>query len=330
MRAARLEMALGSGLVTLPATGQIALWHPQAGDDLSALPRDRVRVITPMKPDHAHFAAQGYQMDGDGPDALAILCLPRARALAHALIHRAMADLAPGGLLVLDGQKTDGIEPALKELRGLGLWQGEALSKAHGKLAVLSRATPPEPWAEREATVEGGFITLPGVFSADGPDRGSVLLAQALPGKLPAHMADLGAGWGYLARAVLAREGVKSLDLIEADARALACARRNVSDERARFLWEDATRYRPPKLWQGIVMNPPFHVSREATPSLGLQFLRAAQGGLVPDGTLWMVSNRHLPYGPLLAELFHEVEDIGGDAAFRVVRATAPRRARRA
>lgn len=329
MRAARLEMALAEGLVALPATGQIAVWHPQGGDDLSALPRDRVRVITPMKPDHAHFAVLGYRMEGAGPDALAILCLPRARALAHALIHRAMADLAPGGHLVLDGQKTDGIEPALKELRGLGLWRGEALSKAHGKLAVLSKASVPDPWAEREAIVEGGFITLPGVFSADGPDRGSVLLAQALPGKLPAHMADLGAGWGYLARAVLAREGVKSLDLIEADARALACARRNIADERARFLWEDATRFRPPRPWQGVVMNPPFHVTREATPSLGLQFLRAAQGGLSPDGTLWMVANRHLPYAPLLAELFHEVDEIGGDAAFRVVRATAPRRPRR-
>lgn len=329
MRSARLEMALESGVLALPGTGGIAVYHPAASDDLSMLPKDRLRLICPLKPDAAALAAQGYGLGGAGPDALAVVCLPRARALAHALMHRAMADLAPGGRMVLDGQKLDGIEAALKELKALGLRVGEALSKAHGKLVVVDKAPLPEDWADRYSDIGGGFVTQPGVFSADGADRGSVLLAQALPAKLPAHMVDLGAGWGYLSRAVLAREGVKSLDLLEADARALDCARRNITDPRARFLWEDATTFKPPKAWGGAVMNPPFHTSREAEPALGLAFVRAAHRGLTPDGQLWMVANRHLPYAPLVAELFHKVEEIGGDGAFRILRAEGPKRATR-
>ena len=33
------------------------------------------------------------------------------------------------------------------------------------------------------------------------PDRGSALLAAALPAKLGGKVVDLGAGWGYLSRA---------------------------------------------------------------------------------------------------------------------------------
>jgi 16S rRNA (guanine1207-N2)-methyltransferase len=50
---------------------------------------------------------------------------------------------------------------------------------------------------------------------------------------------------------------------------------------------------------------------------------------LPPAGTLWLVANRHLPYGTVLTESFHEVDDIGGDGAFRLVRAARPVRARR-
>jgi 16S rRNA (guanine1207-N2)-methyltransferase len=95
--------------------------------------------------------------------------------------------------------------------------RSEALSKAHGKLAVFA-AGPAAGWAAAPARSRAAF-TRPGVFSADGPDRGSALLAAALPARLGPKVADLGAGWGYLSRAVLAREGVKRLDLVEAEPR---------------------------------------------------------------------------------------------------------------
>lgn len=322
MRSARLELALQSGALVLPEVGDIVVLRPRAGDDLSALPHARVVVKTGFKPDHDYFAAQGYRMEGAA--AVAIVCVPRAKAEARAL----MVEAAAADLIAVDGQKTDGVEALLKDCKALGLSVGEALSKAHGKLAVVKPGPELAAWAAKPTQVEGGFQTLPAVFSADGPDRGSVLLAAALPAKLGARVADLGAGWGYLSRAILTREGVKELDLVEAEAEALACARLNILDPRARFHWADATTFKPARFWDAVVMNPPFHTAREADAGLGMAFIKAAQRGLSPSGSLWMVANRHLPYDKLLVSLFKQVEEIGGDAGFRVTRASYPIRAR--
>jgi 16S rRNA (guanine1207-N2)-methyltransferase len=173
-----------------------------------------------------------------------------------------------------------------------------------------------------------GIQTLPGIFSADGPDRGSRLLAAALPDRLSAKVADLGAGWGFLAAGILRRPGVRRLDLVEAEADALDCARINVTDHRARFHWADATTWRPEVLLDAVVMNPPFHTGREADLALGAGFIRAARRMLAPDGSLWLVANRHLPYDAVLSDCFLEFSDVAGDGAFRVIHATKPRRAK--
>ena len=319
-------MALESGALTLPPAGWVAVYRPRVGDDLSDLPAGRVVVLTGFRPDHDHFA-QRFAVEPAPPYAAAIVCLPRAKAEARALIAQAAAEVVPGGVIALDGQKTDGVDAVLKDLRGR-VTLSDSLSKAHGKIATFPAGPGLEDWAARPTIVAGGFQTLPGVFSADGPDRGSVLLAQALPARLGPKVADLGAGWGYLARAVLAREGVKRLEVIEADAAALACARVNLTDDRARFHWADATTFRPENLVETVVCNPPFHTGRDADPGLGAAFIRAARRMLAPDGVLWLVANRHLPYDAVLAEAFLEVEEMGGDGAFRVIRARKPRRAK--
>jgi 16S rRNA (guanine1207-N2)-methyltransferase len=325
MRSARLDQALETGALDLPPQGKIAVYCPRRGDDLSALPRDRVVVLTGFKPDHDHFAGI-CSVTADPPYAAAIVCLPRSREAARALIARAAAEVAPGGWVAVDGQKTDGIDTALKDLRTL-VALSESLSKAHGKLASFLAGPDLSDWKAQPMLVEG-FQTLPGIFSADGPDRGSVLLAGALPAKLGGKVADLGAGWGYLAAEILKRPGVKRLDLVEAEADALSCARLNITDPRARFHWADATTWRPETLLDAVVMNPPFHTGREADPGLGAAFIRAARRMLAPDGSLWMVANRHLPYETVLSEAFLFHEDVAGDGGFRVIHATKPKRAK--
>jgi 16S rRNA (guanine1207-N2)-methyltransferase len=324
MRNARLSLALETGALMLPAAGQIAVYRPQRGDDLSALPKDRVVVLTGFKPDHEYFAAS-YPVTPP-PYAGAIVCLPRSREAGRALIARAAGEVAPGGWVAVDGQKTDGIDTALKDLRGR-VALSESLSKAHGKFATFAVGPDLSDWMAKAQRV-AGFQVLPGVFSADGPDPGSVLLATALPEKLGGKIADLGAGWGFLAAEILKRPGVKRLDLVEAEADALDCAAVNIIDQRARFHWADATMWRPETLLDAVVMNPPFHTGRAADPSLGAAFIRAARRMLAPDGSLWLVANRHLPYDAVLAECFLEVRDAAGDSRFRVIHATKPKRAK--
>ncbi len=327
MRSTRLTLALETGAVTLPADGRIVVYRPHMGDDLSDLPQARVLVVQGFRPDHDYFAARGYEVAvaASGDASAALVCLPRAKAEARALIADAARAVGVGGLIIVDGQKTDGIDAIYKEMRARQP-VSEALSKAHGKIFTLPATADLAEWAVRKTEIAEGFVTLPGVFSADAPDRGSVLLAQALPPRLPSRVVDLGAGWGYLARAILARDGVKELHLVEAEAAALDCARLNIIDERVAFHWADATTWAVPHLAGAVVCNPPFHTSRDADPQIGAAFLRAAAKMLAPDGSLWLVANRHLPYDPILKTLFREVVEIGGDGVFKLTRASYPAR----
>ena len=305
--------------------GRVAVLRPHAGDDLSALPKDRVAVVTGFRPDADAFAAQGYAVapQAEARFAAALVCLPRARDLARAMLAQAAVTVVTGGPVLVDGQKTDGVESAWRDLRAAGAAPTAALSKAHGKIFAFDAGVDLTAWMAQDRDI-GGFVTRPGVFSADGPDPASVLLAAALPAKLPSRVADLGAGWGFLARAMLARDGVSECHLIEAEAESLACARVNITDSRARFHWADATRFRPDRAFDAVVCNPPFHAGRAADPALGLAFLRAAAGMLTTSGTLWLVANRHLPYERGLAELFRDLEELQGNSRFRLYRASRP------
>lgn len=323
----RLSPALQSGL-DLPADGPIALWHPPGDADLSDLPTDRLQIIQPFAPDHDALAARGFSVSATLPEgtfAASIVFLPRAKALARHLVAQAMD--ATNGTLAIDGLKTHGVESLLKSLRKRMPVAG-VISKAHGKLFWTDAASGLlADWLEEPRTLESGYVTAPGCFSADGPDPASVLLAETLPPALGARVVDLGAGWGYLSAAALAKApGIETLDLVEADHAALDCARRNVTDPRAAFHWADATRWQPAAPVDTILTNPPFHTTRSADPRIGQDFLTAAAGMLKPSGRLFAVANRHLPYETTLARLFADTTEIAGNNRFKVICASRPKR----
>ncbi len=318
----RLSHAIDAGVVQLPANGNVVVFGGGADASLKSLPKDRTQVVQRFFPDHKDIQDSGYEpvLSPAGSFAMAIVRIPRSRDAARARIAEARA--ATDGPIVVDGAKTDGIESLLKELRSRAT-VGAPFSKAHGKVFVVEDGDFSD-WVEREKTIDG-FTTIPGVFSSDGIDTGSRLLADALPTDLKGHVVDLGAGWGYLAAAVLASPGVTCVDLVEADARALECARLNVSDTRARFHWADATRFESDKPYDAAVMNPPFHSGRASDPEIGRAFIRSAAGLLARHGVLWLVANRHLPYERTLDEHFVQFDAIGGDAGFKLFRAARPR-----
>lgn len=320
--APRLALALDTGLVRLPDTGRIAAFGGELGETLDALPRDRTDVIQTDFPRHEALRKAGWtaMTEPQGPYALALVIVPRSKEAARARIAAAAA-LAEGPVVV-DGQKTDGVEPLLRAVRARAP-VSDAVSKAHGKLFVIEDGDFPD-WAARPIPVDG-FVTRPGVFSAGKIDPGSARLAEALPRDLKGRVADLGAGWGYISRAILESPGVTELHLVEADATALACARENVTDPRARFHWADATTHQGDAPFDAVVTNPPFHEGRRGVPDLGRAFIRSAARLLSRQGTLWLVANRHLPYEAALAEAFSEVHEIGGDTRFKLFRAARPR-----
>lgn len=308
------------------ARGQALLIGPGADADLAVFDPDRTQVVQHFFSDHKALADRGFQLvdEPQGQSALAVVFAPRSRDLARARIAQAVAHLPEGAPLWIDGLKGEGIDSLLREIRGL-LPVDEVHSRAHGKIfrvTLPGQGWLPAGWVAADIQAAPGMVTRPGVFSADGPDPGSLLLAQHLPDKLPARIVDLGAGWGWLSAQILTRPSVQVLHLVEADKVALDCARRNISDPRAVFHWADALAFSLPEPVNGVIMNPPFHQSRVAEPRLGAGFIQTAARLLTGAGRLWMVANRHLPYEEPLRAAFADVQELGGDSRFKILTAT--------
>lgn len=318
----RLSLALESGLTLSQPVSVLA---PTPDHDLSELPRE-TQVVQPFKPFHDHFEAQGFAAKpaADDPCQDVIVFLPRAKALARALVHQACHRAS--GTVIVDGAKTDGVDSLLKDIRKRVPVEGP-IAKAHGKIFWFqSDPAAFSDWAAAETQQADGFQTAPGAFSADGIDPASALLLKALPKKLGSRVADLGAGWGYLSACLLKDDSIRALHLVEADHTALDCARANVTDSRAQFYWADAVTWNAPEPIDTVIMNPPFHTSRSADPALGQGFISAAARNLVRSGHLWMVANRHLPYEATLSDMFAQVDEVAGDNRFKVFHASRPRR----
>lgn len=262
-------------------------------------------------------AAEGADFD------VALVLAGKFRGLNEARIHDAWSRLKPGGLLVVAGGKDDGIDSLRKRTATQAEIQGSA-SKYHGVvfwLRKLEGAVP--PFAEAQETmVEGRFHTAPGMFSQDRIDAGSRLLAQSLPENLAGAVADFCAGWGYLGSEVVARfPQVTSLDLFEADHASLEAAGRNLSGGRLAvgLHWVDLASEPVERRFNAIVMNPPFHQGRAGDPAIGHAMIRAASAALKPNGRLFMVANRHLPYEPVMAASFRHSGETVRDQAFKIL-----------
>ncbi|WP_295042622.1 class I SAM-dependent methyltransferase [uncultured Paracoccus sp.] len=322
MTLTRLSLALPDG----HPGGDFLVIGARGSDDLSSLDPARTRIQQGHFPDHRALTARGFQVAPvvEGRFDAALIVLPRAKAESRARIADAASRLLPGAALWIDGQKTDGVDSMLRDLRRLAPVD-EVYSKAHGK---IFRVTVPEgdwlpsDWAARAHQAAPGFVTRPGVFSADAVDPGSAMLAQALPDRMPTRVVDLGAGWGWLSAQALTRPGIEVIHLVEADHAALESARDNVTDPRARFHWADARDFALSEPVNGVIMNPPFHDGRVADPRIGAEFIAAAARLLTGAGRLWMVANRHLPYESVLAQHFAQVTETRGDTRFKVIEAT--------
>lgn len=327
MKADRLDLACSAGL--LPALeGRIAVYGQITADRLSAFERSQLFCVSPSRVVNDALGALGYAVSAEleVSCAHALVLLPRAKAEAQALIAAAVAT-APKGLVIVDGQKTDGIESIAKQIRHIVQIAG-SYSKAHGKTIWFEAAGAEAllDWrAPKSQTVEG-FVTAPGVFSADSIDPASALLAAHLPADLTGTVVDLGAGWGYLSARLLEHApGVARAHLVEDNTAALACALQNVKDARAQCHWADALNWRCEGAVDTVIMNPPFHIGRAADHSLGQAFIRAAAALLRPGGQLFMVANAHLPYGPVIEACFARSETLAATRQFVVTRAEASR-----
>ncbi len=320
-----MTMRLETLLETFTRPSKIIVFSPDDNTDFSIFKDHHVEIVTPMKPFIDSFTAQGLKADPlpEGLHDLSVVFLPRSKKQAYSLIETASR---LSNHVIVDGQKYDGIDSVIKAVKKRTNI-GTVISKSHGKAAIFaSNPSAFQDWKDLGLhEVIEGFKTQIGIFSYDRIDSASQLLMQSIPDTaLKGHIGDFGAGWGYMSKIALENPAIKTLSAIEADYNAYICAKENLHDTRSSVIWADARSYRSAQSFDTILMNPPFHVSRAADPSLGQEFIRNAARNLKPKGSLWLVANRQLPYETCLKECFKSVQEVGGSKMFKIIHATFP------
>lgn len=330
-------------LLTPFRTGALQWSSPAAflgarlGPGLADISKTDLVCEQPFKSDAKALQKAGFEVSRQLDRAgfpLVLVLPPRQREQARALLARAVRMAAPNGRIVAASANTSGArthEADLKRLCG----QVESLSKnkCRAYWATLGKQVDQDllmDWLALDAPrpiVDGRFVSRPGVFAWDRIDAASELLVANLPATLAGKAADLGAGYGYLAVELLrACPDIASLDLYEADARALELAKVNVAAVNTqipiRYHWHDVTEGLSSR-YDVIVTNPPFHSpSGTDDPGLGRRFIAAAADALNPGGTLFLVANRHLPYEDVLNVRFASMRVVVQQYGFKIIEAT--------
>lgn len=320
-----------AGHLALPqADSRVLFLGAEPGSRLPVGFLGRITIVQGFRPSFLQLQKQGHhvlpEVEGDGYD-LALVLAGRHRGRNEASIGEAAARVREGGLVVVAASKQNGGDSLRRRMAKLVTLAGH-LSKHHGIVFWFARPSAPLPAPEEaDAHVEGRFHTAPGMFSHGRVDPGSRLLVEHLPPRVSGHVADLGAGWGFLSSEVAARaDGPLTLHLYEADFASCAAARHNLSgQDRAgvEVFWHDVANEPLERIYDLVVMNPPFHATGHgADPSLGIAMIEAAARSLRKGGRLYMVANVALPYERVLSAKFSRFEELARDKGFKVLLAT--------
>ncbi|MEM9049062.1 MAG: methyltransferase [Pseudomonadota bacterium] len=321
--------------------GPTLLVNARPGAALATLALPRLVCVQPRRDAYNMLLRSGLtchptlRAAAPGSVSAGLMLATRNRAQTLGLLAALTRLTRPGGTVVLSGAKTDGIDALASRLRNLVAL--ERFAKGHGKVLAFQRPTDlPAAFAEWEAAAapapnRDGLRSAPGMFSHAHADPGSRFLAGLVAGGLSGYVAELGAGYGWLARQILRENAdVARLVLYEADYESCEMARQNLADPRAEAVWADVTALSEAEGgFDQIVTNPPFHDGRAPDPALGQAFIAAAARLLTPKGRLILVANRHLPYEKTMAAQFQALQTLQDAAGYKILEASRPRRNRR-
>lgn len=172
-----------------------------------------------------------------------------------------------------------------------------------------------------------------GVFAHGHVDVGTARLVPLVPTRpAAARILDLGCGNGVLGLVGALRQPNSEVLFCDDSALALDAARLSWQANAGRLagrtmqLLHDSHLGSVPDASIDLVLcNPPMHVGKDMSRQTAAAMFRDAARVLRPDGTVYIVANRHLDYEPRLSQDFASVSAVGNDPRFVVLRARQPR-----
>lgn len=250
-----------------------------------------------------------------------LLYQPANAWMEYALRLAAYA-LVPAGRLYVQGAKDRGILTQAKRMESL-FGNVETLEIHKGERVVCSIQHATALRGNERLADSNPPELLP--FSEGKLDEGTQLLLDALEVFRTDVALDIGCGAGYLGCSIAGRATKGQATMVDASLAAVDAARRMIEQRglhNAQALASDGTQAVREQRFDLVVTNPPFHVGGIQTTDIAKRFIREAAQVLRPHGRFYLVANRFLKYEPTLREAFTTVEEVAGNARFKVLRGT--------
>ncbi len=319
----------------LPQAGEKYLCFGISADTtLSTEWKQALHCIQPLRPEWLALNKAGFHVtpqisENETYDGGMIL-LGKHRGRNEEWLAALLTQVKAGGLIIIAGDKKLGIDSFRKRSDQISA-SIDRLSKNHAVAYWLARpeaidAGITQSLIPEQKRVDGRFWTKAGMFSHGEADKGSALLVPHLKNIAFGHVADLGAGWGYLSAACLDNPAkISRIDLYEADFEALEIAKSNLAELNSsvplHYYWHDVASEPMTEIYDTVISNPPFHTGRNTDISLGQSFITAAAKRLKSGGRFLMVANRQLPYEAVLKQHFRQVMPLTDKDGFKVIEA---------
>lgn len=259
---------------------------------------------------------------------MALLLLPRGRALQGEAWRVAAAMLRPGGRLVFAGATREGVRSALSDAEAVFGRAGVVARKGgyHAGLAQRPLAgafpLPAVVYETRAVMVEAQptqLVGAAGVFAADRVDEGAAALIAGMRIAAGERVLELGCGTGLVTLAAL-RRGAEAA-AVDVSARAVMATARTLA---ANGFAEAPVRHSIGAVafagqhFDVVLANPPFHQGHGVDFEVARLFIADARRTLTAEGRLYLVANAFLKYEGWLREQFARVTCVWENPRFRV------------
>jgi 16S rRNA (guanine1207-N2)-methyltransferase len=229
--------------------------------------------------------------------------------------------LKPGGRLYVVGAKDRGVLSMAKRMQSL-FGNLETLVISKGQRVVCSRVENNET---RHSPTNQFPALLPTAFARGKLDEGTRLLLEALEVHATDIALDIGCGAGYIGIHIAHLASKGHVTMVDTSLATVDAVRHVVEQSgmtNVQVLASDGTQAVKAQRFDLVVTNPPFHLGGIHTTGIAERFIREAAQVLHPRGRFYLVANRFLKYEPTLRACFQNVEEVGGNTRYKVLRAT--------
>jgi len=236
--------------------------------------------------------------------------------------------LKAGGRLYVVGAKDRGVLSVAKRMQAqFGNIETLAISKGHRVVCCIQ---PQQNVAELFlgdryplAGTRDRTELVPAVFANGKLDEGTQLLLEALEVHVTDEALDIGCGAGFIGMHIAGLASKGMVTMVDASLAAVDAAQGMIERSgltNIRVLASDGAQEVLSERFDLVVTNPPFHLGGIQTTETAERFIREAAQVLRPRGRFYLVANRFLKYEPVMRSCFGTVEEVSGNARYKVLR----------